>query len=542
MTTADPLLRVMALHALAYCERLFYLEEVEEIRVADEAVFDGRRVHEETDEGEVTTFTLEAPVLGLKGRLDALRRRDGALVPIEAKRGKSAPGSGAEAAWRTDRIQLGAYAMILEEVLGVTVGEGRVRYLADHRSVLVPVDERLRCDVRATIARARELRESLERPPVAGNERLCVRCSLSSACLPSDGAIMPDREPGRLRLLPPHRDRIALHVLEPGAHVGRSGDQLTVRSKDGNDFRQPIHSVGAVVVHGNAQISSQALRLCAESDVDVHWISGSGFVTGALATGSVGAQRHLRQFQAFSSPARTLGLARRLVAAKVELQLRFLLRATRGEARTEPVETAIRRVRAALSRIHGTADVDSLLGNEGEAARAYFGVLQTLLRPEVGESLRFEHRNRHPSRDRFNALLNYGYGLLYRECLGAVLAAGLHPGVGFYHRPRSAAHTLVLDLMELFRVLVVDMALVAGLNRLTFDPDSDFEVGGPAVWLSSEGRKKMVQLVERRKLDEWNHPAIGAPIGYGRMMELEARLLEKEWTDDAHLFARVRIR
>jgi CRISPR-associated protein Cas1 len=35
---SEPLLRVMALHALAYCERLFYLEEVEEIRVADQAV------------------------------------------------------------------------------------------------------------------------------------------------------------------------------------------------------------------------------------------------------------------------------------------------------------------------------------------------------------------------------------------------------------------------------------------------------------------------------------------------------------------------
>ncbi len=33
--------RVMALHAMLYCERLFYLEEVEEIRVADKAVFAG---------------------------------------------------------------------------------------------------------------------------------------------------------------------------------------------------------------------------------------------------------------------------------------------------------------------------------------------------------------------------------------------------------------------------------------------------------------------------------------------------------------------
>ena len=50
-----PTLRVMALHALAYCERLFYLEGVEEIRVADAAVYAGRRLHEElaADEGEM---------------------------------------------------------------------------------------------------------------------------------------------------------------------------------------------------------------------------------------------------------------------------------------------------------------------------------------------------------------------------------------------------------------------------------------------------------------------------------------------------------
>lgn len=35
----NPLIRVMALHALAYCERLFYLEELEEIRVADHRIY-----------------------------------------------------------------------------------------------------------------------------------------------------------------------------------------------------------------------------------------------------------------------------------------------------------------------------------------------------------------------------------------------------------------------------------------------------------------------------------------------------------------------
>ena len=56
----EPLIRVMALHALAYCERLFYLEKVEEIRVADHRVYAGRILHEaEVDiDGEGQSVTL----------------------------------------------------------------------------------------------------------------------------------------------------------------------------------------------------------------------------------------------------------------------------------------------------------------------------------------------------------------------------------------------------------------------------------------------------------------------------------------------------
>ena len=49
-------IRVMALHALAYCERLFYLEEIEEIRVADERVYDGRTLHDALDEAVAAAY------------------------------------------------------------------------------------------------------------------------------------------------------------------------------------------------------------------------------------------------------------------------------------------------------------------------------------------------------------------------------------------------------------------------------------------------------------------------------------------------------
>ena len=74
----EPSLRVMALHALLYCERLFYLEEVEEIRVADANVYAGRRMHlerlpldDETPEHRSLEVSSEA--WGLIGKVDAVR-------------------------------------------------------------------------------------------------------------------------------------------------------------------------------------------------------------------------------------------------------------------------------------------------------------------------------------------------------------------------------------------------------------------------------------------------------------------------------------
>ena len=72
---AEPL-RIMSLHALAYCERLFYLEEVEEMRVADERVYAGRRLHVELEKKEGRTRKGNVVV-----RPEVVRRRKNWVQP-----------------------------------------------------------------------------------------------------------------------------------------------------------------------------------------------------------------------------------------------------------------------------------------------------------------------------------------------------------------------------------------------------------------------------------------------------------------------------
>jgi CRISP-associated protein Cas1 len=151
----DSLLSVASLHALVYCERLFYLEEVERLRIADAAVYAGRRLHVEIaqEEGDsVERLEFERGQLGLRGAVDVLRTRSGELIPYEHKRGRSAGSAGAREAWRTDQVQVAAYAMLVEEAHGRPIGEGRVSYHADNVTVRVeisPISGDRWCDAEA---------------------------------------------------------------------------------------------------------------------------------------------------------------------------------------------------------------------------------------------------------------------------------------------------------------------------------------------------------------------------------------------------------
>lgn len=546
-------LRVMALHALLYCERLFYLEEVEEIRVADAAVYAGRELHEGIDAaaGEtVQTVEVSSPSLGLFGKVDAVKRRDGSLVPYEHKRGRCRRGEdGTPQTWPSDRVQVVAYAMMLEDALGRTMNEGRVRYHADGVTVRVPIDDAARAEVRAAIARGRELRASLQRPAVTENEKLCRKCSLAPVCLPEEVRQGQDPSHTPVRLFPPDDSRTTLHVLSEGATVGRSGDRLTVRKRPGEtsaagqDSAHPIREVGSVLLHGMTQITTQAVRLCAEENVGVHWLTAGGGHLASLTASAGQVQRRIRQYKALADAAFCLKLAKQLTTAKVESQYRYLKRATRGEAGgRDEIERHLNAIDSDLRQIKRAADADTLRGYEGDAATHYFACINGLLSPSVPESLRYAGRSRRPPTDRFSAVLNFGYGLLHTSVMRAILTAGLEPALGFYHTPRSAAYPLVLDVMELFRVPLWDLTVIGSLNRGQWDADADFVATKTKVWLSDAGRKKAIGLFEYRLQETWKHPVVEYSLSYVRTIELEARLLEKEWSAEPGLFARLRLR
>jgi CRISPR-associated protein Cas1 len=540
-------IRVNALHALAYCPRLYYLEEVEELYTQDAAVFAGRRLHVELEKGEGeewTSLVLENADLGLRGKVDALRTRQGQTIPYEHKKGRCyRDRDNRPQPWASDRLQILAYACLVEATLGITVPEGRIRYHADNVLVHVPLDDLGRQAVAAAVDQARHLRQSTERPPIATNERLCGRCSLAPVCLPEETRLTQGATDQPLRLFPEDDERKIIHVTEAGTRIGKSGDQFKITPLRGDVTLLPSRQVGQLVLHSYAQISTQAMYFCAEQAVGLHFVSGGGRYLGSFDTRQGSIQRRIRQYQALTDPQQCLSLARQLVACRGQSQRKFLMRGQRqGAAAKAHLSPVIEQMHRTLKQVPTADGLTTLLGLEGNLAALYFGALPDLIAPQVPAALHFAGRNRRPPKDRFNALLSFGYALLLKDVMNAILTVGLEPALGFYHQPRTQAPPLALDLMEIFRVPLVDMPVMAAVNRGQWDIEADFTQRGDQVWLSDDGRRKFIGVYERRKAESWKHPVTQYALTYRRLVELEVRLLEKEWMGEGGLFAQLVVR
>lgn len=171
------------------------------------------------------------------------------------------------------------------------------------------------------------------------------------------------------------------------------------------------------------------------------------------------------------------------------------------------------------------ADLDALRGTEGEAAAAYFGAFNALIR--AGEDFRMEGRNRRPPTDPVNALLSFVYTLLMHDCRSALESNGLDAQCGFLHRDRPGRPSLALDMMEEFRPFLADRLVLSLINRRQVARgDFSCEPAG-AVLLKEDARKKVITAWQERKQEELQHPFLREKCTVGALPYVQSLLLAR---------------
>lgn len=530
MTEELPLVPARMVNEFAYCPRLFYLLWVNGEWRENEHTVAGAQVHARVDvergrlppPDEVAIdeqfvargLLLSSDRLGLTARMDIVEGVEGRVRPVDYKKGSPGP----HGPWEPELVQLCVQGVILRDN-GYQCSDGVLYYAGSRSRHIVVFDEALVARTLELVAALREAAADPVPPPPLVDSPKCPTCVLVGICLPDETNLLRELPLTEVRRLVPARDDAGpLYVVEQGASIGKDGERLMVRPRGSDPIPVRLIDVSHVAIYGNVQISAQAIRSLAEEEIPIfHHTFGGWLAAITTGLGHKNVELRSRQHRLADDQVASLRFARTIVSAKVRNQRVLLRRNARHDVARALDELG--RLAAAATRAEST---DLLLGIEGLAARTYFGSFGQLLRRAPG--FQFEFRNRRPPTDPVNALLSFLYSLLVKECLAALLSAGLDPYRGFYHRLRYGRPSLALDLAEEFRPIVADSVVLSMLNNRMLD-ESAFIQRGPACSLTTAGRRSVINAFENRLDTLIRHPLFGYTVSYRRILELQARLL-----------------
>jgi len=583
-----PLIPVRMVNEYVYCPRLAYLMWVQAEWADSADTVEGRARHKRVDakadvlpeapaEDEhihARSVSLSSATLGITAKLDLVEGEGTWVTPVDYKRGKRPHVE--HGAYDPERVQLCAQGLLLREH-GYECDSGMLYFVESRERVLVLFDEIL---IDQTLAAIHGLRgvANIGRfsdaaadvatntatgriPPPLEDSPKCPRCSLAGICLPDEVRFLNEAPIAPRPLFAREQLSSPLYVQSPRAWLRKDEERIVIEVEKAKAGEARLNDVSQLVLFGSSGLSTPLLHELMKREIPVSFHTyGGWFVGHVVGLGHRNAETRMHQYRQSFDPKACLHLARGWVAAKIANSRTMLRRNWRGAAEEEgeevfeqfgqpggvgqaegseqadaankPVapdhapEDLLRSLKEDAHHAQRAGSLEELLGIEGIAARRYFQNLTHLLRHDDDPSLSFDFmgRNRRPPKDPVNAMLSFAYAMLTREWHIALTAVGLDPYRGYYHQPRFGRPALALDMMEPFRPLVADSAVITAINNGEVR-GSDFIRAAGSCALSDSGRKRFIAAFERRMGHEVTHPLFGYQLSYRRLFEVQARLL-----------------
>ncbi|MBL4931892.1 type I-B CRISPR-associated endonuclease Cas1b [Clostridium paridis] len=285
----------------------------------------------------------------------------------------------------------------------------------------------------------------------------------------------------------------------------------------------PIENVERIHLFGEIDLNTKFFNYISQYSVLVNFYNYYGFYSGTYypRKKNVSGMLVVKQASFYSD------LDNRLVLAKsfIDSAIHHILRNLRRHERV-PVEL-IERIKLERENVKSAKDVQTLMGAEGRARKNYYDCFKYILKNDFG----FTNRNRRPPKDPLNALISFGNSIIYTAILGELYQTQLDPTISFLHEPSTKRFSLILDISEIFKPLIIDSIIFSSINNKVIG-DKDFSINEGVCFLNEDGKKKFLIEFEKKMATTIKHRKLNRNISYRGLIKLECYKLIKHLIED----------
>ncbi|SHH48945.1 CRISPR-associated endonuclease Cas1 [Tepidibacter thalassicus] len=287
-----------------------------------------------------------------------------------------------------------------------------------------------------------------------------------------------------------------LIINTPGTYISKVGECFQVK-KDKLKQQYSARKVEQILMTTKSALTTDVIELAIENNIDIVFLKSTGKPLARVWHSKLGSISTIRRKQLFLQD-NVMGVefVKEWIIQKMQNQISHLnkLSVNRRDNRKDIIKEAIEKINTQIKNINNIPKAkcieqvrDTIQGYEGNASRIYFGVLSKLIPTEY----KFSGRSKNPAKDEFNAMLNYGYGIMYSNVEKACILSGLDPYIGIMHTDNYNKKALVFDLIEMYRgyidEIVFKLFTTKKVKKTFFDRVED---GG--FYLNQEGKKLLI--------------------------------------------------
>ncbi|MDD1717934.1 MAG: CRISPR-associated endonuclease Cas1 [Methanoregulaceae archaeon] len=284
-----------------------------------------------------------------------------------------------------------------------------------------------------------------------------------------------------------------LAVAGFGAHIRSTSGGLVIQ-RNGSVQEYPYGAIGHLLLVGGHTIQTSVINRLVNAGTAISFFEADGSPVGFIRPPG---DRTTEEMRTIQERVPGHGYAVAIAGSSINSRL-LLIESLREKAGREILyEGEIAIVRKALEELPYLVKMDEVRRLHRLASDMYYEIISRLVPPEFG----FRRRTSRPHQDPVNAMLTFGYGMLYGNCGFAVTGAGLDHDIGTLHRGPGS---LVYDLIEPLKAKMIDAQViaVAGADLVA----EDFESAGPRCILSDSLMKRLIAIfhnsIDQKVIDE----------------------------------------
>lgn len=294
-----------------------------------------------------------------------------------------------------------------------------------------------------------------------------------------------------------------LYITEQNSVLRKTGDRLIVQKEDEILLDVQCHKIDAVLIFGNVQFTTQAVRELFEHGIELAILTRAGRLIGQITSPATkNIFLRIEQFKKYGDENFRQKLSRTMVAAKIKNGLNLV----RSFSYNHPeinLKDEINGLNQWLGKVVSAKDNERLLGFEGSAARLYFKAYGKMLLGDFD----FSGRKKRPPPDPVNAMLSLSYTMIFNEIASLLDGLGFDPYLGYFHKADYGRASLAADLVEEFRAPIADRFVLNSINSRTFKAEN-FKTNpkGGGVAFTRDALKRYFAEYEKFISKEFDHP------------------------------------